>query len=117
MENQDQDKLMRLYTRLSALKNNLSKDHGILDTFVKEYYTIVNELVELTGLNLDEFKIPMSEVKPYLIGRDYDGQKTYTEEIFCNGSLFFSKFDALMTYFQIKYLSKENMKIGFNTKE
>lgn len=116
MENQSQDKLIRLYTRLDALKNNLSKDSGIPGNFVEEYHTIVDELAISTGLDLGEFKVPMSEVKPYPTGADYDGNKTYTEEIFCSGSLFFSKLDALMSYFQIKYFSKENVKIGFDVR-
>lgn len=111
MENQSQDKLMRLYVRLSALKSNLSKDSGISDNFVKEYHLIIDELINLTSLDLSEFKIPMSEVRPYPLG---DGK--YTQEIFCNGLVFFSKMDALISYFNLKYLSKEDIKIGFEAR-
>lgn len=116
MENQNQDKLIRLYARLDALKNNLSKDNIIEDKFVRDYHLIIDELASLTNLNLDEFKIPMSEIKPLSTGADYDGKKTYTEEMFCGGSLFFSKLDALMSYFKIKYFSKQDVKIGFDVK-
>ncbi|MCX6764014.1 MAG: hypothetical protein NTZ97_04805 [Candidatus Moranbacteria bacterium] len=112
MENQSQDKLLRLYVRLNALKSNLSKNSSITDNFVREYHLIIDELANLTSLDLNEFKVPMSEVRPYPLG-----EGKYTQEIFCNGAVFFSKLDALISYFQIKYLSKDDVKIGFSVKE
>jgi len=116
MENQDQDKLLRLYTRLNALKINLSPKGTIQDNFVGDYHLIVSEMESLTGSNLVEFKIPMSEVKPLPTGGTTN-QMFYTSRSYCSSSLFFSKLDALMTYFQLKYLSNEKPQIGFVYKE
>lgn len=117
MDDQNQDKLIRLYFRLNAIKANLPKDGSVEEAFVKDYHLIIEKLVGLTDLDLDEFTIPISEVKPYLIMASSSGKKVYSKKSFCNGSLFFSKLDALMSYLQIKYLSKNDTKIGFTAKE
>ncbi|MCX6762180.1 MAG: hypothetical protein NT093_00145 [Candidatus Moranbacteria bacterium] len=114
---QASDKIIRFYTRLQSLKNNLSKQTSIKDIFVDDYHGIIDELSKTLTINLDEFKIPLGEVRPYPTSYSGDGTTTYTDEAFCSDSLFFSKLDALLSYFQIKYLSKEQPKIGFTYKE
>lgn len=97
------DKILRLYTRLDSLKRNLPQYsiYSINEEYVREYHSIVQELENTTKLDLAEFKIPEMKIS------------FSTREKFCDKSLFSAKLDALLGYFQIKYLSREKPTIGF----
>lgn len=112
--------ILRAYSRLIALKNNLPK-YSIHEKYVKEYHEIIDLLSREVKTQLDEFKIPLSEVKheitsswPSLSEISQEAGQTYSEDKYCERNFFLSKIDALLSYFSIKYSSKEDPKIGFN---
>ena len=108
------DKILRLYTRLNSLKQNLPANSSVKEKYVREYHSIVQELESTTKLPLAEFKIADGEVKPLLASYNgMTGEKNYTKERFCDKSFLLAKLDALLGYFQIKYLSEEKRTIGF----
>jgi hypothetical protein len=108
------DKIIRLYTRLNSLKQNLPKSTTCHEKYVGEYHSIVQELEGATKLDLAEFRIPDGEVKPLLASFNYlSGEKKYTAERFCDKNFLLTKLDALLNYFQIKYLSEPKRTIGF----
>jgi len=106
------DKIIRLYSRLSALKQNLPQNFHIHEKYIKEYHLIVDELSAVSNLNLDEFKIPTSEVKPYVAGYSPSRGTMYSKENHCEKTYVLSKVDALLMYFQMT-TSKEKENIGF----
>lgn len=112
------DKILRLYTRLNSLKENLPvKTTIISEKYVREYHSIVDDLEKITNSDLIEFKISEAEIKPWLSSYNYiTGEKNYTSEKFCDRSFLLVKLDALLGYFQIKYLSQEKRTIGFKGK-
>lgn len=108
------DKIIRLYTRLNSLKQNLPQHSSIKEKYVREYHSAVQELESTTKLDLAEFKIANGEVKPLLASSNgITGEENYTGERFCDKSFLLTKLDALLSYFQIKYLTKEKSIMGF----
>lgn len=111
------DELIRLYSRLNSLKTNLPSDHMTHVKYVTEYHDIISNLENVTKTSLEEFKITSNEIQPYSYGGNYvTGENYYTEDSFCEKQFFLSKIDALLSYFSLTYLGKEQPKIGFQPK-
>jgi hypothetical protein len=116
----ERDKILRVYTRLKSLRNNLPQRYNIHEKYVQEYHEIVNLLSEETGSSLKEFKVPDEELErkvtsawpsiPYL--KQKAGRR-YSEERRCERNMLVSKLDALLSYFEFKYLSEKRTDIGF----
>lgn len=114
------DEIIRSYSRLNSLKKNLSNDKAILvdEKYVLDYHEILSKLSQITSSDLDEFRVPDCELKPTQIGGHYDNETgeidvQYSQERYCEKTFLFSKLDALLQYFSIKYLSEEKRNIGF----
>lgn len=111
----EQDKIIRIYSRLSALRQHLPNDYDIHEKYVKEYHEIIGLLEKEIDSLLDEFKIPKSEIKPTITGGNYiSGEINYSEDNYCEKSLFLSKLDAILSYFSTGILSAEKRTIGFH---
>ena len=121
----NQDNIIRAYARLVALKDHLPKDGwGIKEGYINDYHQIIGILSKEIESSLDEFKIPNGEINYKVTSfwpDDPDtgerGGQTHTDERYCERALFLSKIDAILSYFQIVYLSKgeEKKKIGFQS--
>lgn len=110
----DSDKILRIYTRLRALKEHLPGSSQLHQKYVDEYHSLIKELSDATGEELDEFSIATQEIKPKLVAVGIaGGVKHYSKDAYCERALLLMKMDALLSYFNIKYLSKEERKIGF----
>lgn len=117
------DEIIRSYSRLTSLKENLSADKSIFveEKYILDYHEILNKLSQIAGSNLNEFQIPNCELKPTQVGGHYDDETgeidvQYSQERYCGKTYFFSKLDALLSYFSMKYFSEEKRKIGFDVK-
>lgn len=70
--------------------------------------------------SLEEFRVPDEDMQyrvtsfwPAIPSIGQKAGKTYSKDRYCERALFLSKLDALLSYFQIKYLSEEKPEIGF----
>jgi len=102
----DQDKILRAYTRLKGIKDNLPEKTSIRVHHVTDYHDIINSLEKELDLSLSEFRIPETEI--------FETQLTIKV---CMKSFFMSKLDALLSYFELRFLSAEEPEIGFNPPE
>ena len=119
----NQDLIIRTYSRLVALKNNLPEDSDTKEKYVKDYHDIIVLLENETGLSLDEFQVPEIELE-YRITSSWpslpniqEGGRTYSKDRYCERPMLLSKIDALLSYFQIRFLSEEKRSIGFQLPE
>jgi len=103
----DEDKILRAYTRLKGIKDNLSENTIIPTNHIKDYHTIIDSLEKALSLSLSEYRIPDTEIEEYNMGV-VEG---------CKKSFFMSKLDALLSYFEFKYLSEKKIDIGFKPPE
>ena|SRR3989338_1661033 len=115
---QKDDKIIRLYSRLKSLRDNLPQHDILHERYVNEYHGILVELQKVATLDLSEFRIPDGELKRRVISGNYvTGEVKYSNERECAKHYFLAKIDAILGYFEIKFSSKEEEKrIGFNAK-
>ena len=120
----NQDTILRIYTRLTALKNNLPNTSDVNEKYIKDYHELIDLLRDETGISLNEFKVPENEIEhsitsvwPALPEFGQEAGQTYSDDRYCERPLFLSKIDALLVYFQVKYLSEEKPQIGFRLPE
>jgi len=115
--------VLRAYSRLVALKANLPESLLTHEKYVKEYHEIVDLLAKEVNTSLEEFKIPHAEIRREVNYTQPDwetgegGGYTYGPNSYCERSFLLSKLDALLSYFQVKYLSRGEQGIGFNPPE
>ena len=125
MEQDKRDILIRAYSRLTALKSNLPKNGwGIDEKFIREYHAVLDKLEEATGLRLEEFRIPDSElqraVASYAPADPYSGgeeETTYTDERYCSRDYTLSKLDAILMYFRLISSANGKTAMGFQSPE
>ena len=102
----DADKILRAYTRLRGIKDNLPENSFIRVHHVIDYHDIIDSLENETGLSLSEFRIPETEI--------FENQLTIKG---CLKSFIMSKLDALLSYFELRFLSGKELDIGFKPPE
>jgi len=122
VEPETQDRLQRAYARLVALRKTLGADTGFDPQFdekyVREYHGALEHL-EAVGFDVEEFKVPASEVDHRVTGGNYVSGKTrYSEEKFVDRGILLTKLDAVLTYFEFKTVRPEEPKreIGFHSR-
>ncbi len=107
------DKLRRAFSTLTSLKQNvLEEGHHLHERYVTEYHRVVDGL-EKQGMDLTEFKIPQSELKPILASYNgLSGESTYSDDNYVQKTFFLMKLDALLGYFSLT-IDDKKPHIGF----
>lgn len=112
MATNKQDKLARAYATLSSLRKNIDQVYDVTPRYVAEFHSVLTNL-EKIGINLSEFRIPDSEIKPRVASLNYlTGETRYTEEKYVDKSYLLFKIDAILSYFEIVTAEKPR-RIGF----
>src|SRR5258705_7566807 len=96
----DNDKVLRAYSRITALRENLGKqqDFELHERYVHEYHAALDQLEE-AGFEMKEFRVPEKELeKRFLGGNAYD--KRYSEELYVDRLLLLIKMDSVLKYFE-----------------
>ncbi len=110
-----QDALARAYATLSSLRKNIAQmSSPIPEKYVREFHTALDKL-ESIGIDVAEFRIPDSEVKPQTIASMYvRGRKEWSNEVISvERSRILIKLDAILSYFEI-ITSEKPRRIGFS---
>lgn len=112
--NQNTDKILRLYLRLQALKQNLPTEKLIHQRYVEEYNNILVGLEQSSEINLAEFVILSQDLKRMSKSQVLlsNGDDLYSDDEYCEKELFLLKIDSLLSYFSV-HLSREKPAIGF----
>jgi len=101
-----QQELVEAYARLKALKSNLPDNSGVELKYVQEFHSILRLLTQTSGLDLGNFRVPDSELKPIVTVGNYG---TVTN---CQRAFLMMKIDGVLTFFEI-HSSQPKAKIGF----
>lgn len=113
VKNYSTDAFARAYALLSSLQQNLNKmtDYSVEETYVNEYHSILDRIEE-TGIDVSEFRVPDSEIKPRVTAA-WEGGQSYSEEKYVKRVFLLTKAEAILGYFNI--ITKEPPpKIGFS---
>jgi len=110
----DTDKLIRAISLLSALRSatKAAKEYNDLsESHVSELHTTLSTISDM-GIDVTEFLIPDSQVKPEVRAVSVEGTVRYSEEKYVRKSIFLTKLNGILTY--LNYILKEPDKtIGF----
>ncbi len=113
----DQHAIMKAYTMLISLRRNVEKLNLVDEKYVREFHAVLDRLQGM-GMEVDEFHIPDSEVKPRVVaihsltfGSTRAG-KSYSDEKYVDKAFLLTKLDAIIGYFEI-VTSEEPRRIGF----
>lgn len=107
--------ILEAYARLKSLRQNVP-GYDVEVRFVNEFHQILDLLQEGTGVNLGNFRIPASEMRPIVVAGNYlDGSVEYTDEPFCNNAYFLTKVDGVLNMFEVLLAPSSGTKrsIGF----
>ena len=116
MAENKQDIFNRAYTMLLSLRETIAQmSSPIPEKYVHEFHTALDKL-ESIGIDVSEFRIPDSEVKPRTIASAYvNGKKMWsTEVIGVEQSFILYRLDRTLKYLEI-ITSEKPGKMGFRT--
>ena len=115
MATNNQDALARAYAMLSSLRKNIGQmsDYNIEEKYVTEFHSVLDRL-EGIGMDVSEFRIPDSLVKPRVTATWLGGGRSYSDEKYVERSFTLTKIDAILGYFEI-ITSEKPKEIGFRT--
>ena len=109
-----QQELIEGYARLKALQSNLPDRSSVEEKYVAEFHSILNLLIQTSGLDLSNFRIPDSELKPIVTGGNYrTGTVDYSDDNYCQQAFMMMKIDGVLTFFEIQS-PQPKPKIGFS---
>ena len=116
MTKDNQDTLVRAYSKLKSLREHISQmSSPIPETYVREYHSVLDKL-ESIRIDVSEFRIPDSEVKPRTVASQYvEGRKIWSSDVIgAEKSFILTQLDAILGYFEI-ITSEKPKKMGFHT--
>jgi len=103
-----QDILARAYAMLKSLRENIDRmtDYYVPETYFREFDTVLDKL-EGVGIDVAEFRIPDSAVKPKITASWLSGGQShhsYSQEKYVEKSLLSLKLDAILFLATLKSL-------------
>jgi len=88
----------RAISRLNSLSQNTKENGLVHEKYVTEYHLIIKTLEE-SDINLEEFKIPESELTQTIVGSNYvTGEIDYGDYRDVDGTYFTYKLESLLNY-------------------
>ena len=124
MEKNSQDELIRAYTTIKSLRNNIEKiaNVNIEESYVKEYHIALKRITDI-GIDVIEYCIPISEIKPIQEARfvtvrpgESIPKGSNTKEKYVKKPYFLTKIDAIIGYVEI-LISEKPKRMGFRKSE
>ena len=109
--------VLEAFSRLKSLRQNMPKSYSVDMKFVDEFHKILDLLERNSGTNLQNFRIPDTEIRPIPAGGNYlTGEIEYTDEPYCDRDFFAMKVDGVLTMFELLIESpgsRDKRTIGF----
>ncbi|MBI2818975.1 MAG: hypothetical protein HYX73_03265 [Acidobacteria bacterium] len=103
--------LVEAYSRLKALKGNLPS--LVDEIYVIEYHEILAMLEELSGVDLKNFRVPASQIRPRLVsGNLLTGEQRFSNGKYVQHSFLMMRIDGVLNMFEI-LSSQPKTTIGF----
>lgn len=121
MEENKRDKLLRAYTKLLSLREQIDKmtTKNVPETSVRKFHNVLDRLEDV-GIDVAEYRIPDSEITPIVKSIQtltFDNRPsgpTYSEEKYVDKSSILTELDAILSYLKA-ITSEKPKKMGFST--
>ena len=109
----DQDAILRAYSMLASLKQNVPDEYEVSSRWVDEFHQAVEQLERSLGKELRQFRVPQDALERSIASSNYvTGEVHYREGLWCRRHVLMQKIDALLFYFT-GLQSGQDRKIGF----
>lgn len=113
--------LMTAYLKLTALQKRVPKAYEVREEYVREYNSALEILARASGYNLDDFRVPESElhVKLLYFLRDpslpssEDTTTVYTTDLYCERAVLMKKLGTILKYFTAPSSIREKIEVSF----
>jgi hypothetical protein len=106
--------LIKAYTLLSSLKQNLPNLYQVPKEWVDDYHSILDSVEKETGESLQEFRVSDEELRRQVISGNYvTGETRYGNKMMIQRARLMLKIDAVLGYFQIQSSAPDREPIGF----
>ena len=117
MAENKEDAIIRAYAMLSSLRKNVGQvtEYNVKEMYVHEFHAVLDR-VEAIGVEVSEFRIPDTVVKPRIMSSSSRGgvlERHYSEEKYVERTYLLTKIDAILGYFEI-ITSEKPRKVGFS---
>ena len=110
-----QDELAQAYARPKSMKDNLPTTFEVDQKYVAEYDQILDGLQAASGSNLNNFRVPASEIHAETAGGNViTGEVYYSGRLVCETRYLKMKVDAVLGFFTIK-ASPKKKEVGFKS--
>jgi len=98
MDNGDQ--ILRSYSILSALKQNIPDKYEVAEDWVREYHLAIDKLERALDIDLGDFKVPQEHLQRSIASSNYrTGAVSYRDGLWCQRTVLMHKLDSALTYF------------------
>jgi hypothetical protein len=108
----DIDKLYKSLAILKALKSNVASTSSVDEIYVTEFRNVLDKLRSI-GLQMDDFDVPGTEVKPRQTSINMFGVSTYSSEKYVDKYYLLTKIDSVLNYLNL-LLEKRPPELGFS---
>jgi len=110
----DQVKIAQAYSILCALKENLPAAQIADEKYLNQFHDVLETLEKETGFDLKTFRVPFSESRLLIKGREVSRTRSYPEP--CDREFLMIRIDAVLKFFTIQPTRQESQPrtIGFN---
>jgi hypothetical protein len=90
------------FTRLSSLESSMPKSSEVKASYVNEFHSALNLLEEASGINLEGFRVPVSEIRRHVTAASFDMSGApisvgYSDE-YCERGILMSKISAALAF-------------------
>ena len=110
----DVNEVVKAYTLLSSLKQNLPQAFEVGKEWVDDFNSLLDTVEKWTGQSLQEYRVLEGELRRQVVARNpMMGTTSYGKHLVIRRSRLLLKVDAVLAYFQLKMGSPERNPIGF----
>ena len=94
------DQILRAYSTLSSLRDNVPKGYEVHEKWMHEYNGAIERLEKSLGIDLTEFKVPNSGLQKSIVSSNYmTGRVTYRDGLWCERAILMQKLASVLVYF------------------
>jgi hypothetical protein len=109
------DEIAKAYASLSSIKVNAPNTFSVDQSWVDDFHSALDKVEESTGLSLQEFRIPQSDMHREKSGGNYlTGETFYSGRTVIERTRFMLKLDAVLSYFTFQKDIPTKGQIGFS---
>ena len=100
----NQLRLMEAYLKLTALQKNVPQAREVKERYVREYHLSLDLLEKASGYDMDDFRVPESEIRKKelwftLDPETHESETHYAPDLYCDRAVLMKKLGTILKFF------------------